>query len=187
MSPNVVIALVGVLVILPLLSIVVMYNRFARQRTLVESSWSGVDVELARRHELIPNLVETVKGYAAHEREVLESLIAAREAATLHQKDAPHDREVYEEKVGSALSNVLVRAEAYPDLKASENFLKLQEALTLTEDRIAASRRFYNNNVQAYMTRLRTFPSNLVGKIFGFQPVQLFQLRDLAAREVPQL
>lgn len=181
------VVVLGLVVLLALLSLVVMYNRFARQRTLVESSWSGVDVELARRSELIPNLVDTVKGYAAHERELLERLVQAREEAARHQQGQPAERKQYEEQVGTALNDVLVRAEAYPDLKASENFLQLQEALTLTEDRIAASRRFYNNNVAAYLTRLRTFPSNVVGRMFGFQPAQLFELRDPSARQVPRL
>lgn len=184
---GVLVVAVVALVVLPALCLVVMYNRFSRQRTLVESSWSGVDVELARRHELIPNLVETVQGYAAHERDVLAALVAAREAAARHDHDAPAQRRRYEEEVGAALATVLARVEAYPDLKASQGFLALQRELTLTEDRIAAARRFYNNNVAAYTTRLRTFPSNLVGRMFGFQPVQLFELRDTAARQVPQL
>lgn len=186
MEPNVLIAVVVAVVVLPVIAVIVMYNRFARQRTLVESSWSGVDVELARRHELIPALVESVRGYAAHEREVLQLLVDAREAAARHDHDSPAERRAFEEQVGTALGQVLVRAEAYPELKASENFLALQRELTLTEDRIAASRRFYNNNVAAYTARLRTFPSNLVGTMFGFAPAQLFELRDSAARQVPQ-
>lgn len=179
--------LVAVVVLLPALAVVVMYNRFARQRTLVESSWSGVDVELARRHDLIPNLVRTVQGYAAHEAELLQSLVDAREEAARHASDPPAQRTGFEDRVSATLDQVLVRVEAYPDLKASQNFLALQRELTLTEDRIAAARRFYNNNVAAYTTRLRTFPSNLVGSAFGFQPAQLFELRDPAARQVPQL
>ena len=139
-----------------------MYNRFVRQRTLVDESWGGIDVELTRRHELIPNLVTTVQGYADHERVVLENLTQAREAATAHKAADPAERQQYEETVGRALTEVLARVEAYPDLKASQNFLDLQDELTNTEDRIAAARRFYNGNVRAYNTRVATFPSNVV-------------------------
>ena len=111
-----VIVLVVVLVLLPALLLVVMYNRFVRQRTLIDNSWAGVDVELTRRHDLIPNLVETVKGYAAHERTVLEALTAAREAAAAQEKQAPAGREALEENVGQALGQALAGVEAYPDL-----------------------------------------------------------------------
>ena len=165
----------GVVVFL-LLCLVVMYNRFVRQRTLVDESWGGIDVELTRRHDLIPNLVETVQGYAAHERAVLENLTQAREAATAHKTDDPAQRQGFEETVGRALTEVLARVEAYPDLQASQNFLDLQDELTNTEDRIAASRRFYNGNVRAYNTRVATFPSNLVAAMFGFEARDFFEL-----------
>ncbi len=177
-------AAIGVGVLL-LISLLVMYNRFVRQRTLVEESWGGIDVELTRRYELIPNLVETVRGYAAHEQAVLEALVQAREAATAHQSDAPKQRGGYEDAVGGALATVLARAEAYPDLKASANFLHLQSELTTTEDRIAAARRFYNGNVRAYNTRVKTFPSMLVAALFRFRLREFFEIRDQAARSVP--
>ncbi|MCW2785643.1 MAG: LemA family protein [Marmoricola sp.] len=167
------------------LSVVVMYNRFVRQRTLVDASWGGIDVELTRRHDLIPNLVSTVAGYAAHERALLEALAAAREQATAHKGDAPSSRQSYEEQVGRQLGTVLARAEAYPDLKASSNFLQLQTELTNTEDRIAASRRFYNLNVSAYNTRVATFPSNVVAGWFSFGARDFFEITDAAARAVP--
>lgn len=182
---NTVLVLAGGLVLFLLLSLVVMYNRFVRQRTLVDESWGGIDVELTRRHELIPNLVETVRGYAAHEQATLEALVRAREAATAHSTARPADRQPYEDAVGGALSQVLVRAEAYPDLKASAGFLALQDELTNTEDRIAASRRFYNGNVRAYNTRVSTFPSNIVAGMFGFEPRDFFELRDIGARTAP--
>ena len=172
---------VGVLL---LLSLLVMYNRFVRQRTLVEESWGGIDVELTRRHNLIPNLVETVRGYATHEQAVLDTLVQAREAAAAHQADQPKQREGFEDAVGGALATVLARVEAYPDLKASTNFLHLQTELTTTEDRIAAARRFYNGNVRAYNTRVRTVPSNLVAAAFGFRTREFFEIRDQAARSV---
>jgi LemA protein len=168
-----------------LLSVVVMYNRFVRQRTLVDESWGGIDVELTRRHELIPNLVKTVQGYAAHEQVVLENLTRARAAATEHKTDDPAQRQQFEESVGRALTEVLARVEAYPDLKASQAFLDLQDELTNTEDRIAASRRFYNGNVRAYNTRVATFPSNLVAGLFGFRAREFFELTDVGARTAP--
>ena len=176
-----------VVVALPLLALVVMYNRFVRQRTLIESSWGTVDVELTRRHELIPNLVATVQGYAAHERELLESLTRAREAAAAQERQPAEVREQPEEQMGRALAAVMARAEAYPDLKASENFLQLQSELVDTEDRIAAARRFYNLNVGAYNTRVRTFPSNLVAGWFGFDLHAFFELSDQAARTAPRV
>jgi LemA protein len=175
---------IGVVVLL-LISLLVMYNRFVRQRTHVEESWGGIDVELTRRHGLIPNLVETVRGYAAHEQAVLEALVRAREAATAHQADRPKEREGYEDAVGGAIATVLARAEAYPDLKASANFLQLQAELTNTEDRIAAARRFYNGNVRAYNTRVRTFPSNLVAAMFRFRLREFFEIRDQVTAAVP--
>jgi LemA protein len=165
---------------LVLLSLLVMYNRFVRQRTLVDESWGGIDVELTRRHDLIPQLVDTVKGYAAHEQAVLSRLVEAREAATAHHGDSPAHRQAYEDTLAGALHHVLARVEAYPDLKASQSFLALQEELTNTEDRIAASRRFYNGNVRAYNTRVRTFPSNVVAAAFGFRTRDFFELREAA-------
>jgi LemA protein len=176
----------GVAVFL-LLCLVVMYNRFVRQRTLVDESWGGIDVELTRRHELIPNLVKTVQGYAAHEQAVLENLTRAREAATAHKSDDPGQRQGFEETVGRALTEVLARVEAYPDLKASQNFLDLHDELTNTEDRIAAARRFYNGNVRAYNTRVATFPSNLVAATFGFRSREFFELTDANARTAPSV
>ena len=167
------------------LSLLVMYNRFVRQRTLVEEAWGGIDVELTRRHELVPPLVETVRGYAAHEQAVLDALVRAREAARAHQADRPEGRTTYEDTLGGALSTVLARVEAYPDLKASGGFLQLQAELTNTEDRIAAARRFYNGNVRAYNTRVRTFPSNLVASAFGFEARDFFELRDRTAAAPP--
>jgi LemA protein len=169
--------LVAVVVVIAL-SVIVSRNRFVRQAALVTESWGDIDVELSRRHDLIPNLVETVKGYATHERQVLELLVQAREQATAHRSDPPAAREGYEETVTRALDSVLARAEAYPDLKASAGFLDLQRQLTLTEDRIAAARRFYNGNVRSFNTRVGTFPSNVIASLFGFEPKDFFELKD---------
>jgi LemA protein len=181
------VAAVLVVVAVPALALVVMYNRFVRQRTLIDSSWGGVDVELNRRRDLIPNLVTTVQGYAAHERALLDALVRAREASASHRAAAPAERQQFEEEVGRVLSQVLLRVEAYPDLKASTSFLQLQQELTNTEDRIAAARRFYNLNVGAYNTRVATFPSNVVAGMFGFEPRQFFELTDPAARVAPEV
>lgn len=185
MSPLLVV--VGIAAAFLLLCLVVMYNRFVRQRTLVDESWGGIDVELTRRHDLIPRLVETVKGYAAHERALLETVVHAREAATAHHDDPPHARQQYEDALGGAVHDVLLRVEEYPDLKASASFLELHDELTNTEDRIAASRRFYNGNVRAYNTRVQTFPSNLVAAMFGFRTRDFFELREPAARTAPDV
>lgn len=176
---------VAAVVVVLLVSLLVMYNRFVRQRTLADESWHGIDVELTRRHDLVPNLVATVKGYADHERAALETLTKAREAAAAHRTGAPHEREPFEDALSTSMQHVLARVEAYPDLKASANFLQLQDELTITEDRIAAARRFYNGNVRAYNTRLATFPSNLVGSAFHFTAREFFELRDPATRAAP--
>jgi len=128
-----------------------------------------------------------VQGYADHERAVLENLTAAREAATAHKTDDPARRSEFEESVGRALTAVLARVEAYPDLQASQNFLDLQDELTNTEDRIAASRRFYNGNVRAYNTRVATFPSNVVAAMFGFKAREFFEITDANARTAPSV
>ena len=186
MSPTgIVLAAVGCALFLLVIALVTSYNRFVQQTTLVEESWSQVDVELQRRHDLIPNLVETVKGYAAHERSVLERVTAARVAAEEHRRESPPERRPFEEEVGGALSGLMAVAEGYPDLKASINFLQLQRELTNTEDRIAAARRFYNGNVRAYNTRIGTFPSNLVASSFDFERRDFFEITDNAVRQAP--
>lgn len=187
MPTAVVAAIIAVGIALPVLAIIVMYNRFVRQRALIESSWSGVDVELTRRHDLIPNLVRTVQGYAAHEKAVLRALTEARERAASREHEPPGDRDVLEEEVGRSLAAVMARAEAYPELKAAGPFLELQRELIETEDRIAASRRFYNLNVGAYNTRVGTVPSNLIAAWFKFAPSRFFEISDASLRAVPDV
>lgn len=174
-------------VVLVAIAVVVMYNRFASQQALIAESWSGIDVELTRRHELIPNLVATVKGYAAREAAVLGALVAAREGALAASAGSPAGRAPAEDALTGSLGQVLARVEAYPELKASRNFLDLQDELVITEDRIAAARRFYNGNVRAYNTRCRTIPSSLVANAFGFRPAEFFEIRDAAVRAVPSV
>jgi LemA protein len=172
-----VIVLVGV-------ALVVSYNRFVSQRNLVAESWRQIDVELHRRHDLIPNLVETVKGYASHERGVFEAVTQAR-AAAASPGSSPAAQAQQEGVLGQALGRLFAVAEAYPDLKASTNFLELQRQLTETEDRIAAGRRFYNANVRALNTRVESFPSNVVAGTFGFKQAEYFEVEDVAIRSAP--
>ena len=158
----------------------VSYNRFVRQRNLVQESWRQVDVELTRRHDLVPNLVETVKGYAAHERTVLGNVVEAR-AAALAAPTVPATAEA-ETKLAGSLRGLFAVAEAYPDLKAAGPFQQLQGQLAETEDRIAAARRFYNGNVRALNTRVEAFPSAIVASTFHFEKADYFETDDPEVR-----
>ncbi len=175
-----------VLVVLSGLAVATSYNRFVRQRNLVQESWRQVDVELHRRHELIPNLVETVKGYAAHERATFDAVTSAR-AAALTPGSSPAEQAAQEQVLGGALRGLLAVAEAYPQLRASENFLALQQQLGETEDRIAAARRFYNGNVRGLNTRVEAFPSAFVASLMHQDKAEYFELTDAAARVAPQV
>ena len=158
------------------LFLILTYNRLVRLRNRVEAAWSQIDVQLRRRHDLIPNLVETVKGYAAHERETLEAVTRARQQAVAAQ--GVEEQAQAENILTGALRQLFAVSEAYPDLKANQNFLALQEELTGTESRIAFSRQFYNEQVLAYDNALETFPSNLVGGAFKFQPKEYFEAEE---------
>jgi LemA protein len=173
----------GVVVVLAI-AVAVSYNRFVRQRNLVQESWRQIDVELKRRHDLIPNLVETVKGYATHEREVFDAVTRARAQAAA-PGSSPAQQAQQEGILGQALGRLFAVAEAYPDLEASTNFLELQRELTETEDRIAAGRRFYNANVRALNTRVESVPSNVVAGIFGFHKEEYFEVEDEQVRSAP--
>jgi len=175
----------AVIVVLAI-ALVVSYNRFIRQRNLVQESWRQVDVELNRRHDLIPNLVETVKGYASHERQTLEAVTAAR-AAAASPGSSPAQQAQQENILQGALRQLFAVAEAYPDLKASTNFQDLQRQLAETEDRIAASRRFYNANVRALNTRVESFPSSLVAKTFNITRAEYFTAEDPEVRANPRV
>jgi LemA protein len=177
--------LLGVVVVLGV-AVAVSYNRFVSQRNLVQESWRQVDVELQRRHDLIPNLVETVKGYATHEREVFDAVTRARATAAA-PGSTPGEQAQQEGVLGMALGRLFAGAEAYPDLKASTNFLEMQRELTETEDRIAAGRRYYNANVRALNTRVESVPSNLVASTFGFHKEEYFEVEDEAVRSAPSV
>ena len=158
-----------------LIWVVLSYNRFVNQRNLIANSWSNVDTELKRRYELIPNLVETVKGYAAHERGVFEAVTKARTAAVA-ATGPPGQQAMAEAPLVSGLRQLLAVAESYPELKASANFLALQDELSLTEDRIQAARRFYNANVADFNRRVQSVPSNLIAGLFRFREADYFQI-----------
>ena len=161
------------------------YNKLVRLRQHVSESWSAIDTELKRRYDLIPNLVKTVKGYASHERETLQAVIDARAKAVASTGIAAEQARDENVLVG-ALRQLFAVVEAYPNLKANENFLQLQEELTVTEDRVQAARRFYNANVRDLNMRIEVFPSNLIASIFAFQREPFFEIDD-AERAVPQV
>jgi len=163
------------------------YNGLVRLRNRIDSAWSQIGVQLERRHDLIPNLVETVKGYAAHERGTLEGVVQARNAAIQAKSAGPEEQAQAENVLTGALRQLFALAEAYPDLKANQNFLSLQEELTSTEDRIAYARQFYNDSVNKYDNKLEVFPSNLIAGAFSFKPREYFKTDDPADREVPKV
>ena len=153
------------------------YNRFVSQRNLVRDAWANIDTELRRRYDLIPNLVETVKGYASHEREVFENVTKARAMATA-ATGSPAEQAAAEGPFVAALRQLFAVAENYPDLKANQNFLALQAELSNTEDRLQTARRFYNNNVRDYNRRVQSFPSNVIARSFGFTEEQFFEVDE---------
>ena len=175
-----------VVVLIPAIWVIVTYNTLVRLRQHVRESWSGIDTELQRRYDLIPNLVETVKGYAAHERETLEAVIAARNRAAA-SKGSPASQAADENALVGSLKQLFAVSESYPDLKANENFLALQAELANTEDRIAAARRFYNANVRDINTRIGVFPSNLIASMFGFGVEEFFEIEDASVRVAPRV
>ena len=185
MTPAAVVALVVALVLLVVLIWAVStYNVFVRLRNLVQEAWRQIDVELHRRHDLIPNLIETVKGYAAHERGVFEAVTAARTAAA-QPGSTPEQQAAQENDLTQALGRLFAVAEAYPQLRASENFLALQQELTNTEDRIAAGRRFYNANVRELNTKVESFPANVIAGMFHFERAEYFEVTDPQVRTAP--
>lgn len=175
--------LLGILTVflVPLLWIVLTFNRFARLKNLVRESWADIDVQLKRRYDLIPNLVETVKGYAAYERSVLEDITRAREEALRSMQNMAAQVHAQSQLV-PALNLLLAKAEAYPELKANSNFLSLQIELANTEDRIAAARRFYNANVRELNTAVTSFPSAMLAGMAGAQEQPFFEVESLQVR-----
>jgi LemA protein len=172
-------------VVLVLLAVLISYNRFVSQRQYIRNSWANVDTELRRRYDLIPNLVETVKGYAKHERETFERVTEARTRAVANTGD-PAAQAADENVLVDSLKQLLAVSEGYPDLEASENFLELQRELVTTENRIQAARRFYNNNVRDYNRRVQSIPSLVVARLFGFDEEQYFEVEPVV-REAPEV
>ena len=178
--------------VLALLYGIYLYNMFVRLTQRSKEAWADIDVQLKRRYDLIPNLIETVKGYAAHEQETFNAVTAARANATAMHVDptgiTPEQIKAMagaEAALGGAIGNLLAIAEAYPDLKASQNFSELQTELSDTENKIQAARRFYNTNVRDLMIALQSFPSNVVGSVFSFTALDYFELPESSVeREV---
>jgi LemA protein len=173
-----VLALIIILVIVVLVGLyaVFSYNGLVSLRNRIENAWAQIDVQLKRRYDLIPNLVETVKGYASHERETLDAVIEARNAGM--NANGPHDQAEAENQITGALKSLFALSEAYPDLKANQNFAQLQEELTGTEGRIAYARQFYNDTVYRYNTKIQSFPSNVLANAFRFSEREYFEADD---------
>jgi len=179
---------IAVVVVAVVLFFVSTYNRLVTLRQRVKEAWADIDVQLKRRHDLIPNLVETVKGYATHESTVFQNVTQARAAAVAAGATAsPQERAQAENVLTGALRSVFAVAENYPQLQAVQEFKDLSENLTATEDKIAFARRFYNGNVRDYNTSLQTFPMNLFADAFGFKPEEYFELAEAGEREAPQV
>ncbi len=181
----VIVVVLGLIAVLALW-VVTLYNALVRLRNLVQEAWRQIDVELQRRHDLIPNLVETVKGYAKHEKGTFEEVTRARNMAVAPGSSVAEQAQ-QENVLTQALGRLIAVAEAYPDLKANQNFQQLQQELTNTEDRIAAGRRFYNANVRELNTKIEVFPSNIVASLFSFKRAEYFEIEDPAARQTPSV
>jgi LemA protein len=166
---------------------IVIYNSLVSNRQMVMEGWSGIDVQLKRRTDLIPNLMETVKGYMVHERETLDAVVSARARATSAAAAGPEARAKAEGELSSALGRLLAVAEAYPDLKANTTFLEFQDALQGVEDEIQMSRRYYNGAVRNLNIQVESFPSNIVANMFKFIQAEYFELENEAERAVPQV
>ena len=175
---------IGVLVLAVLYGVSI-YNRLVKLRNLVQEAWSSIDVMLKKRHDLIPNLVETVKGYATHERETLENVTRARNLAV--GADSVEGKEIAEKNLNQAMVNLFAVAEQYPDLKANANFQQLQAELSSIENDIEKSRRYYNGTVRENNTLVESFPSNIVANMYKFEKSKFFELENIADREVPNV
>jgi LemA protein len=179
---------IGLVVVVGILAIwaIAVYNRLTRNRINAQGAFSGIDVELKRRHDLVPNLVNTVKGYAGHEKTTLEGVIAAR-AAAVRPNLSMDERLQAEKGLTGALGRLMAVAEAYPDLKANQNFLQLQGELSTIENRIAGARSGYNGAVQGYNTGAAVFPDVLLARLFGFQNMPFFEVDEAGQRNAPQV
>ena len=178
----------GVVLFFLLLFFIAIYNSLVRLRNRVRNAWSQIDVQLKRRHDLIPNLVETVKGYAAHEKETLENVTKARQIAIDASKAGDIGKQIQAENfLTQTLRSLFAVSENYPDLKANQNFLQLQEELTSTENKIAFARQHYNDSVMVYNNKIEMFPSSIVAGMFGFKKGEFFEVEEEAQREPPKV
>ena len=177
--------IIGGVLVIALLYGVSIYNRLVKLRNLVQEAWSSIDVMLKKRHDLIPNLVETVKGYATHERETLENVTKARNLAV--GADSVEAKEVAEKNLNQAMMNLFAVAEQYPDLKANANFQQLQAELSSIENDIEKSRRYYNGTVRENNTLVESFPSNIIANMYKVEKSKFFELENIADREVPSV
>jgi len=180
----------GLLIVLAILVILIfwvvgMYNGLVRLRNQVKNAWSQIDVQLKRRHDLIPNLVETAKGYMKHERETLDSITQARSHAV--EASGVADQAKAEGELNNALSRFMLVVENYPDLKASQNFLSLQEELSSTENKVGFARQFYNDQVLLFNTKIESVPSNMIAGMFNFKQAEFFEIETPAEREAPKV
>ena len=178
--------IIGIIVILVFIFIAT-YNGLVKLRNQVKNAWAQIDVQLKRRHDLIPNLVETVKGYVKHERETLEAVTKARNLAQQLSSAGAGERSKAEGELTSALARLLAVVERYPDLKANQNFLALQEELTSTENKIGFSRQFYNDSVLSYNNKTQMFPSNIIAGMTGFKAGEFFEVTVAEEREAPKV
>jgi LemA protein len=179
-----VLIILGIILIL-VIWLIAIFNALVRLRNQVKNAWSQIDVQLKRRHDLIPNLIETVKGYMKHERETLENITAYRSQAM--EASSVGEKARAEGLLGGALGKLQIAVEAYPDLKANQNFLSLQEELTSTENKISFARQNYNDQVLFYNNKIQMFPSNIVAGMFSFTQEEFFELEDKAEKEVPKV
>jgi len=173
------------IVVLAIIALIVMYNRLVAKRVQCENAWSQIDVQLKRRHDLIPNLVETVKGYASHERETLDAVIQARSQAV--DASSVKEQGQAEGLLSAALGKLFALSEAYPDLKANQNFAQLQEELASTENKIGFARQHYNDTVSRYNTAVQSFPANVIAGMFNFKERDFFEIENPEQRAVPEV
>jgi len=178
--------LLAVIVVIAI-AVIGIYNALVAMRNQVKNAWSQIDVQLKRRHDLIPNLVETAKGYVKHERETLENITKARNLAVQAGGAGAAAAGKAEGALGDALSKFFLVVENYPDLKANQNFLALQEELSSTENKVGFARQFYNDAVMKYNTKTESFPSNIIAGMFGFQKSEFFEITSAAEREAPKV
>ncbi|HEY5562740.1 MAG TPA: LemA family protein [Clostridiaceae bacterium] len=174
-----------IIVIILLLWVAIAYNSFVQKRNLVKEAWSGIDVQLKRRYDLIPNLISTVKGYASHEKQLFEDIASYRSLSM--KADTVKEKGEAESQLAGTLKTLFAVAEAYPDLKANQNFLELQKSLSSIEDALQLARRYYNGSVRDFNTMIETFPNVMISGPFGFKKYDFFELEDAIERKAPEV